>query len=117
MDIFLTASPVRIAKWLLISQFDNLGKGSSGAAVQCMNIMLGLPENGCGLEDRQNEVDRNEEGRMQLCIQKYRAASVQPHRLFGQRGALRHSLQPPESGPGADQRRCTVRRGGGLYHE
>ena len=28
----------------LISLFDNLGKGSSGAAVQCMNLMLGLPE-------------------------------------------------------------------------
>ena len=24
--------------------FDNLGKGASGAAVQCMNIALGLPE-------------------------------------------------------------------------
>ena len=34
---------------LLISLFDNLGKGSSGAAVQCMNIMLGLPET-AGLE-------------------------------------------------------------------
>ena len=28
----------------VISLFDNLGKGSSGAAVQCMNLMLGLPE-------------------------------------------------------------------------
>ena len=28
----------------LISLFDNLGKGSSGAAVQCMNLMLGLEE-------------------------------------------------------------------------
>ena len=26
---------------LLISRFDNLGKGASGAAIQCMNIMLG----------------------------------------------------------------------------
>ena len=26
----------------LISLFDNLGKGSSGAALQCMNLMLGL---------------------------------------------------------------------------
>lgn len=32
---------------VLISRFDNLGKGSSGAAVECMNIMLGLaPETG-----------------------------------------------------------------------
>lgn len=29
---------------LVISRFDNLGKGASGAAVQCMNIMLGLDE-------------------------------------------------------------------------
>ena len=28
----------------LISLFDNLGKGSSGAAVQCMNLMLDLDE-------------------------------------------------------------------------
>ena len=27
---------------MLVSLFDNLGKGSSGAAVQCMNLMLGL---------------------------------------------------------------------------
>ena len=31
-------------RMLLISLLDNLGKGSSGAAVQCMNIMLGLEE-------------------------------------------------------------------------
>ena len=29
---------------MLVSLFDNLGKGSSGAALQCMNLMLGLPE-------------------------------------------------------------------------
>ena len=29
---------------MLVSLFDNLGKGSSGAAIQCMNLMLGLPE-------------------------------------------------------------------------
>jgi N-acetyl-gamma-glutamyl-phosphate reductase len=29
---------------LLVSSFDNLGKGASGAAVQCMNLMLGLDE-------------------------------------------------------------------------
>jgi N-acetyl-gamma-glutamyl-phosphate reductase len=29
---------------LLTSRFDNLGKGASGAAIQCMNIMLGLDE-------------------------------------------------------------------------
>lgn len=34
---------------LLVSKLDNLGKGSSGAAVQNMNIMLGMDE-GTGLE-------------------------------------------------------------------
>ncbi|MBX9630909.1 MAG: N-acetyl-gamma-glutamyl-phosphate reductase [Burkholderiales bacterium] len=29
---------------LLASRFDNLGKGASGAAIQCMNVMLGLDE-------------------------------------------------------------------------
>lgn len=29
-------------RFILMAQFDNLGKGASGAAVQCMNIMLGL---------------------------------------------------------------------------
>jgi N-acetyl-gamma-glutamyl-phosphate reductase len=28
---------------LLISHFDNLGKGASGAAVQCLNLVLGQP--------------------------------------------------------------------------
>ncbi len=34
---------------LVLSRLDNLGKGASGAAVQCMNIMLGLDE-ATGLE-------------------------------------------------------------------
>ena len=34
---------------LLCSQLDNLGKGASGAAVQCMNIMMGIDER-TGLE-------------------------------------------------------------------
>jgi N-acetyl-gamma-glutamyl-phosphate reductase len=29
---------------LIAARYDNLGKGASGAAMQCMNIMLGLPE-------------------------------------------------------------------------
>ncbi|NMP37959.1 MAG: N-acetyl-gamma-glutamyl-phosphate reductase [Clostridiales bacterium] len=29
---------------LIVSRFDNLGKGASAAAVQCMNILLGNPE-------------------------------------------------------------------------
>ncbi len=34
---------------LLLARFDNLGKGASGAAVQCMNIMMGIDER-TGLE-------------------------------------------------------------------
>ena len=30
-------------RMLLCARFDNLGKGASGAAIQCMNLMLGLP--------------------------------------------------------------------------
>ena len=29
---------------LVVSMFDNLGKGASGAALQCMNVAFGLPE-------------------------------------------------------------------------
>ena len=28
---------------LLSALFDNLGKGASGAAIECMNLALGLP--------------------------------------------------------------------------
>ena len=41
MEIMVTGNEERI---LLISVFDNLGKGASGAAIQNMNILLGLEE-------------------------------------------------------------------------
>lgn len=41
MRLFIGGNDERI---VLSSVFDNLGKGASGAAVQCMNIMLGLDE-------------------------------------------------------------------------
>ena len=41
MYIFIGGNDDRI---LLASNFDNLGKGASGAAVQCMNIVCGLDE-------------------------------------------------------------------------
>lgn len=41
MEIYVDGNDERI---VLASVFDNLGKGASGAAVQCMNIMLGLDE-------------------------------------------------------------------------
>lgn len=45
MHIFVCGNDDRI---MITSQFDNLGKGASGAAVQCMNIMMGIDE-GTGL--------------------------------------------------------------------
>ena len=39
--IYVTGNDERI---LVSSIFDNLGKGASGAAIQCMNLRLGLPE-------------------------------------------------------------------------
>jgi N-acetyl-gamma-glutamyl-phosphate reductase len=42
LEIFVFGDQEKI---LLAARFDNLGKGSSGAAVQDMNIVLGLPEN------------------------------------------------------------------------
>lgn len=41
MQIFVCGNDERI---LLASRFDNLGKGASGAAVQCFNIMMGIDE-------------------------------------------------------------------------
>ncbi|MGN1203808.1 MAG: N-acetyl-gamma-glutamyl-phosphate reductase [Lachnospiraceae bacterium] len=41
MEIFVTGNEERL---LVSSRFDNLGKGASGAAVQCLNIMMGCAE-------------------------------------------------------------------------
>jgi len=41
MEILIAGNDDRV---LLTARFDNLGKGASGAAVQCMNIALGLDE-------------------------------------------------------------------------
>ena len=46
MEITVTGNEDRV---LLVSRFDNLGKGASGAAIQNMNIVLGLSET-TGLE-------------------------------------------------------------------
>jgi N-acetyl-gamma-glutamyl-phosphate reductase len=45
VDLFVFASATQA---ILMARLDNLGKGASGAAVQCMNIHLGLDE-GVGL--------------------------------------------------------------------
>lgn len=41
MQIFVCGNDQRIT---VTTRFDNLGKGASGAAVQCMNIMMGIDE-------------------------------------------------------------------------
>ncbi len=41
IELFVTGHDEQM---LLVSRLDNLGKGASGAAVQCMNIMLGMEE-------------------------------------------------------------------------
>lgn len=41
MEIYVTGNEDRI---LVSARFDNLGKGASGAAIQCLNIMLGCEE-------------------------------------------------------------------------
>ncbi len=41
LRIYVTGNEER---FVISSQFDNLGKGASGAAVQCMNILLGVDE-------------------------------------------------------------------------
>ncbi|MFA7673603.1 MAG: N-acetyl-gamma-glutamyl-phosphate reductase [Clostridia bacterium] len=41
MKIYVMGNEDRL---LLVSVFDNLGKGASGSAIQCMNIMMGLDE-------------------------------------------------------------------------
>ena len=46
LEIFVYGNDSQV---LLVARFDNLGKGASGAAVQCMNIMLGREET-TGLE-------------------------------------------------------------------
>lgn len=46
MQIFVCGNDERVS---ITSRFDNLGKGASGAAVQCMNIMMGIDES-TGLE-------------------------------------------------------------------
>ena len=41
MELMVLGNDERIQ---LVSRFDNLGKGSSGAALQCLNLMMRLPE-------------------------------------------------------------------------
>ncbi|HMJ10996.1 MAG TPA: hypothetical protein VK524_06290, partial [Polyangiaceae bacterium] len=43
LELFVFANEAK-AQALIVARFDNLGKGASGAAVQNMNLMLGLPE-------------------------------------------------------------------------
>ena len=45
MEVSVAGNDQRL---LLTARFDNLGKGASGAAVQCLNLVLGADET-CGL--------------------------------------------------------------------
>lgn len=42
LEVYITGNEERM---VLSAQFDNLGKGASGAAVQCLNILMGCEEN------------------------------------------------------------------------
>ena len=53
VDLFVFASETQA---MLMARLDNLGKGASGAAVQCMNLHLGLAES-TGLEADQSGVN------------------------------------------------------------
>jgi N-acetyl-gamma-glutamyl-phosphate reductase len=47
MQIFVLGNEERI---LLLARYDNLGKGASGAAIECMNILMGIdPKTGLSL--------------------------------------------------------------------
>ena len=41
MEIEVNGNDDRI---VITSRFDNLGKGASGAAIQCMNLAMGIDE-------------------------------------------------------------------------
>jgi N-acetyl-gamma-glutamyl-phosphate reductase len=45
VDLFVFGNATQA---ILMARLDNLGKGASGAAVQCMNVHLGIDE-GMGL--------------------------------------------------------------------
>ncbi|MDD4122289.1 MAG: N-acetyl-gamma-glutamyl-phosphate reductase, partial [Eubacteriales bacterium] len=53
LELFVTGNEEQM---ILMARYDNLGKGASGAAIQCMNIMLGLPESkGLVIKNRRKE--------------------------------------------------------------
>jgi N-acetyl-gamma-glutamyl-phosphate reductase len=41
LKLYVTGNSERV---VLSAQFDNLGKGASGAAIECMNLVLGCDE-------------------------------------------------------------------------
>ena len=61
MQIYITGNENRIQ---LSSVFDNLGKGASGAAIQCFNIMTGCDE-AKGLKSLKQRIQKRE--RIYLC--------------------------------------------------
>ncbi len=83
MELYMTVNAAG-DQMMLVSLFDNLGKGSSGAAIQCMNLMLGMDETE-GLEYlsvERSETERFEiRGIFRCSIKKLRAASARPRVL------------------------------------
>lgn len=60
LKIYVTGNEERI---VLSAQFDNLGKGASGAAIQCMNLVLGCEEGrGLQLMKEQEAVSKHKKG-------------------------------------------------------
>ncbi|HKO68358.1 MAG TPA: hypothetical protein VJU53_11200, partial [Burkholderiaceae bacterium] len=57
IEVFVFANDAN-GQALLVARLDNLGKGASGAAVQNMNLMFGLPE-ATGLNGDSRRGDRS----------------------------------------------------------
>ena len=85
MEITVTGNEDRI---LLVSRFDNLGKGASGAAIQNMNIVLGLPET-TGLEIA-NSVSATKSNIGGTNDKTDRRRRLRCKRIYRQRHVLRH---------------------------
>lgn len=52
LEIYVYGNEERM---VISARYDNLGKGASGAAVQCMNIMLGMEETTCLMKGWEHE--------------------------------------------------------------
>ena len=81
---------------VVASAIDNLGKGAAGAAVQCMNVMLGLPET-AGPASRWRCSRSGKGGRRARHHDRRRRQRHDARRIRGGRGLLPAS-RPPAAG-------------------